>query len=303
MATDTARQTAGAEVLQHTRRVVRFGIFDVTQDVRGLFEVIRSESDDPRLLVTWWRGERALGHTARTFPASLGDEETLGVGPFSLTPVDAGSEWQLRYETPDLAAELRWRAAAAPCCWQLTTPAAFEHEDQFGTVVGTITARGETIAIDGLGHRESEHGPSLYDLADQVVSSRTLLSPDHFAYTAIVTVARRDYLFGHLISGGSIAELSTAEVVIAHAFAGGPPLLGMIDIEDRNGRTLSQSFERGAIFTVVEPARARLVSRHVVFPELRCAGRPATGQIDQWHKDDVPARSHIFAGTSAERRP
>jgi hypothetical protein len=302
-ATETARQTYDTAAPENLRRVVRFGIFDVTQDVRGLFEVITSEGDDPRLLATWWRGERALCHTARSFPASLGDEEKMGVGPLSLTPSDSGLEWQLRYETPDLSAELRWHATASPCSWQLSASTALEHEEQFGTVVGTITARGETIAIDGLGHREYEHGPSLYDLADQVVSSRTLLSPDDFAYTAVVTLARRDYLFGHLIGGGSVADLSTAEIVIGHAFTGGPPLVGMVDIEDRSGRALRQSFERGAMFTIVEPARSRLVSRHVVFPELRCDGRPVTGQIDQWHKDDVPARPHIFASTDAERRP
>jgi hypothetical protein len=302
-ATETAGHVQGAATSYDTRRVVRFGVFDIAQDVRGLIEITASDTDEPRLLVTWWRGERTLCHVARTFPAPLDDAETLAVGPLSLTPSDSGAEWQVSYETADLSAQLRWRAAAAPCLWRLAAPVALEHEEQFGTVVGTITVRGETLAIDALGHREYEHGPSLYDLADQVVSSRTLLSPDDFAYTAVVTVARRDYLFGQLISGGSIAELSTAEIVIAHAFSGGPPLLGMIDIEDRIGRTLSQSFERGAMFTIVEAARARLVSRHIVFPELRCAGRPAIGQIDQWHKDDVPARPHIFASTGAERRP
>jgi hypothetical protein len=300
-AADTVLRPGDLGHAEETQRVMRFGVFDPVQEVRGLIEVIAREGEDARLMVTWWRGERAMYHRATSTPAAATGTDAIAWGPLSLVPAESGSEWQIRYESADLRAELRWRGTSAPYVWHLGAATGLEHEEQFGTVVGSLEVRGETVPLDALGHREDERGSSLHAIAEQALACRTLLSPDEFTYTAVITVARRDHLFGQLISKGTAVELSTAEIIVAHAYADGPPLLGTIDVEDRSGRALRQSFERGATFTTVETARARFVSRHVTFPELRSAGRAAAGQIDYWHTDGVRVRPHLFVGTSAER--
>ena len=282
---------------QHT---LRFGVFDAAQDVRGLVEVVMPRDEDARLIVTWWRGERTLFHAAAASPSER-REGSVSAGPLELRAVEAGSPWELRYDTPDLQMNLRWSAVAEPYRWALPAAPAVTHEEQLGTIAGMLTIRGEEIVIDAVGQRESEDGPPLAAVADHVITCRVFIAPGEYAYTAIVTAARRDHLFGFILSDGSTAELTTAEIVAAHAYTGGPPLLGTVDVDNGSGRTLRQSFTRGAMFSTVDAIPSGFLTRHVVFPEMTWDRRPAIGQIDHWYTDAALVRPHQFASAEAER--
>jgi hypothetical protein len=284
-------------------RVLRFGVLDAARDVRGLVEVAAIDADAARLLVTWWRGDRMLFHAVESVASADGLDGGIAAGPVSLRPGGSGGDWEIRVTSTDLRAELRWRPTASALRWALPTAPAFGHEEQFGTVNGNLVVRGESVALDAVGQREQVRGPALSSVADHALSVRTSVAADQYAYVAIINAGRRDHLFGCLVSDGAMAGLATAEVTVAYAYPGGPPLLGQIDVCDVRGRTLRHSFARGAMFSTVDAAPGGALSRHVVFPVVTGSDGVGTGRIDHWYTDAALVSTHLFATASAEGRP
>lgn len=279
---------------------VRFGIFDLTQNVRGLVESSIASAGECRIFVTWWRGERTLFHAAWSSTA-MHEAGRVSAGPLELRSIESGARWELRHDTADMRMDLSWTAVADAGAWTLPATPAVAHEEQLGTVSGALTVRGEEISINAVGQREAEVGPALSDMADHATTCRVFAGPGRYCCASIVTVARRDHLFGWHVADGSATQLSRADVVVAHAYTGGPPLLGSIDLGVAGGREQRQTFSRGAMFSTVDAVAAGFLTRHIVFPEMTWDGLPAIGQVDQWYTDASLVRPHLVASAGAER--
>lgn len=88
---------------------------------------------------------------------------TFPQGGYSLTMLEPGMKYHLRYADPERGFELDFvhHGVHAPHRFRPGEPPFMQapHYDQLGHVTGTMTLRGETIAIDGVGVRDRTWGP------------------------------------------------------------------------------------------------------------------------------------------------
>lgn len=247
----------------------RFGLFDAGRELSATI------SDTA---VSFWLKERSLAHATG--------------GGLELTPHESDGSWDLAFDNADATARLRFVPVTAPYAWTLAQ--GLEHREWAGSVTGTLEVRGESFEIDAAGYHELETGPALASIAEHAFTARSFLDAGTWAYATIVTVGRRDHLFGCLHRGES-QELRSAEIAVAYAHPGGPPLVGTVDLEDATGRRLEQTFARGAAVATVDATDAGFISRNVAFPAFAGPIGAGVGQVDYWFTDPVLARPHLYA--------
>jgi hypothetical protein len=299
MATDEAGGTVtGVDSGVTPQTFRRFGIFDRAQRLSGTISLTVGTDDAAgRTTFSFWREDRTLVHAAP--PRSDVRREESGAitaGTLAMSPAGPDDEWDLTFENADARARLRFAPTEPPYTWSLRSVPGFGHREQAGSIEGTLEVRGERFEINSVGYHELETGPDLTATAEHVFTTRVYVDPETWAYATVVTVARRDYLFGYL-QRGERGELQGAEIAVAHAYAGGPPLVGTVDLSDFAGRRLECSFLRGATYTAVDALPAGIISRHTALPAFAGADGAdgaGVGQVDYWYTDPGLARPHLL---------
>jgi hypothetical protein len=276
----------------------RYGVFAPDAGVTAVVKLQAGPRDgDASFSFSAFEGERALCMESGTALPFTEDGDARSVGPLSLRCVAPNETWQIDVASGEVEAHLTWRAMADPYAWPWPEWLDANHHEHGGTIEGTLRVGDRTIDIAGFAQRERTWGLTRSSISGHGWSSRVFFGPDLYTHQAIVTIGRRDYLFGYAHADGVTAGAHILDVTIANAHPGGPPLTGTAKLSDDAGRSFDYRYEGGAAVPSLSPSGGGFVARSYGFPRFTFGERSAIGQIDYWYTDQSLVRPHLAAMT------
>jgi hypothetical protein len=155
-----------------------------------------------------------------------------------ITAIEPARVFEFAYESRDLALDLHYEGAIPPLVTDATPPFNKGHIDQIGRVTGTMTLRGEEIAVDCFAMRDRGWGPREDGRQPMVGYAYGTVSPDH-AFLSISIDQQGD----DLVSSGFLQRDGEWSRVVAGRRAverddRGRPVQITIDATDERGRSL-----------------------------------------------------------------
>ena len=113
-----------------------------------------------------------------------------------LRAIEPTRVYEFGYDGRDLTVDLRYEGVVEPLVTHATPPFNKGHIDQIGRVTGSMTLRGETIAVDCYAMRDRAWGPRQDGPQPKVGYAYATASPDH-AFLAISIDRNGDDLVSH----------------------------------------------------------------------------------------------------------
>jgi hypothetical protein len=281
----------------------RYGIFGVHAGVTAVAKIQAGPGDaDARFAFSAFEGDRALCMVSGTGVPFREEGDVRAAGPLQMRCVTPNREWHVDLVSGDVEAHLTWTALSEPYAWAWPHGLETAHHEHSGRIEGTLRIGERRFVVTGFAQRERTWGLTRSSVAQHGFSSRVFYGEDAYSHQAIVTVGRRDYLFGFAHAGGQTAAVRRLDVTIAGAHRNGPPLAGTIELEDADGRIARHRYEGGAVVQSVQPSPAGVVTRSYGFPRFSSDRGETIGQIDAWWSDPSLVRPHLVAMSIDEER-
>ena len=208
-----------------------------------------------------------------------------------IVAIEPARVFEFAYESRDLALDLRYEGVIPPLVTDATPPFNKGHIDQIGRVTGTMTLRGEEIAVDCFAMRDRGWGPRQDGRQPKVGYAYGTVSPEH-AFLSISIDQQGDDLVssGFLQRDGKWSRVVSGRRSVERDAHGRPTQI-TIDATDEDGRPMH--------------AVGRVVSRQVftAYPSMFCWNSLVQWQLDgadAWGEDqDVwhPRKWRDFAAS------
>ena len=171
-------------------------------------------------------------------PAALDLRDARLDNGMRIKAIEPARVFEFGYESRDLALDLRYEGAMAPLVTDATPPFNKGHIDQIGRVTGTMTLRGEEIAVDCFAMRDRAWGPRQDGRQPKVGYAYGTVSPEH-AFLAISIDQQGEDLVssGFLQRDGEWCRVVAGERAVVRDERGRPTQI-TIDATDERGRAL-----------------------------------------------------------------
>ena len=249
----------------------RLVFFDRASDTSGFAELSTGgDPDDATYAFGLWRGGHGRCYARGAAPAVAAGPDCFEAGPLRFETGDPGA-WRVAFAASGARCDLECR---------LVDGAQPGHGGAFvygmGTVAGRVVVEGEETPIAGVA--ESSAG-AIPPLAEQDWAALVVEDVDHGCRAQIATVDGRDQLTGYLRHEGETAPLRWADLAVAYAYAGGPPLQATLSVRDTRDRRRTYSLDGRARVSRVEASAAVRRTFHTTFPALADDGGASVGYL------------------------